>query len=373
MSGQIKIYINGNCQGPALSGLLNEACGATIEADSLGVHDIEEGVGFDWYRDKIRSSDIVFSQPISSLYRNTDIFSLDWIRENVRRDASVLTFPVIYLRAPSVHSFSIADLHDGALSYHDAHAIEYFLMGKSVHEYIDDTSRSDFLPADFVISEAFNSLNELLRREHSEETSISVCGILSAMLMTRQSMFTFNHPSRAVLAQVGNRLLAMLNREERIPLEGRETLDQVIMPPYLSEMLAFNHDGMGLNMDAVRISGTWESRTDYFKHVFDRYRSLGNAALRGHVERQPEIGAYIRRFYAAQKGRPVNDPRQLIELLYKYFIGRIPDSGDVLHHLTVLKNFGYERTIEAFFQSDEYRSAGGGAAMDARFDEARGR
>jgi len=174
----VKIYIHGNCQGPALGELLSEACGPAVEVNSRGVHDIDlENESKDYIED-IRSADVVISQPVANNYRGTEILSTSWVRDNVKPGGQFLLFPVIYHRGQLPQSFTTI-IHGDRMAYHDVHAVTYFLSGRSVDEFLDDTAKSDFLPADFVRSEAFLSTVELLRREASAPLDVRVSEIVT--------------------------------------------------------------------------------------------------------------------------------------------------------------------------------------------------
>jgi len=300
-------------------------------------------------------------------YRGVDYLSTSWVKKNKLLNSKLIQIPVIYYRAQLPQCFPLIDYHDERLAYHDAHALEFFIEGKSSEDFLEETGRSDFFSADFVRSEAFLTALELLRRENISGCDILVSDIIAACLLNSQPLFSINHPSRAVLVEVCNRILHLLDLKSSVVLDGPEYLDQFIMAPYLSTALGLGHSGMGLRLDEVRSRNIWESRQEYYREVFNLYQEIGVDALRQSISKHGEIQAYLDRFHRSKGCTPTEDRRKLIDTLYKTFLGRLPNSNDVLHHLQTLEHHGYDTLVTTFPKSPEFYARGGGEALGARF------
>lgn len=342
----LNIYVHGNCQATAIASLLQEVLEdkASIEAREVFSVNLDQG---DDITSLVENADVIISQPIGAGYRGVEFLSTAWIGAHVKAGGCLLKVPVIYDRTHLPQCFPLAGLHDGRLAYHDAHALDYFLCGLSADEFLRDTGRSDFLSDSFVLSEAIRSLNEILRREHDANVDIRVSDSLVEALAVRQPMSSVNHPDRGLLVEVANRLLTKMGRSERVAVDGEPLLDHFVIPPYLSTVLALGHTGTGMDFERVRHDARWEDRHDYFKEVFSTYEVIGQERLGEACASQHELGAYLaRRRHSVGAG--FQDSRALVEGMYRGFFGRNPDTSEVLHHLKVLKQAGFEVLLSQF-------------------------
>ena len=343
----MKIYIHGNCQAPALAELLTEAMPAGTRISSRQVYSLDLIKDRAAYLREVATADVILMQPVSENYRDVEWLSSDWVRANAKSSARVLMFPVVYHRGQLLQCFPLGEFHSGRLAYHDAHAIDYFLRGQSAAEFVRDTATSSFLPAAFVNSEILRSTLDLLKREHGHPMDATVTDIISTSLTHGQPMQAVNHPSRQVMAEMANRLLTKLGREERVELEGPGILHEFIMPPYLSTAIALDHDGVDLRMDEVGFMGAWETREAFYEAVFADYARIGAEALRKAIA-WSEIPAYLARYAEVVPLREA-DQRSLVDALYDKLFGRGVLAHEALHHVRVIKRYGgYPALIEAF-------------------------
>lgn len=360
----MKIYVHGNCQAPALAGLLTEALGGKAAISSRQVYDVDLAVEGKAYEKDIRTADVILTQPVTPGYRGTDVLSTHWIRKNAKADARILLFPVAYHRGQIPQSFPLPELYADRLAYHDAHAIDFFLRGESVETFVEATSASDFLPPAFVQAEMIATTMEMLRREHSIDFDVTVMDIIASEMTTSQPLLTVNHPQRSVMVQVANRLLRLMDRAERVELEGRAILDHYIVSPYLSTALALGHVGTDLRMDEVGYLNAWETRQAFYEEVFEEYRRAGQDAILSSMARS-DLPNYLKRHKAARATASSGNDRALIEGLYQSFFGRSAASFEVLHHLRTLEHAGLPAVLHAF-TSTLFKVPGAVEALRAR-------
>lgn len=353
------IYLHGNCQATALALMMREILPPNYVIKNCEVFNVELEQGRETSIENIQQADIIITQPVSDNYRGVEYLSSSWLNKNRREQSRFITIPVIYFNGQTPNSFTLKEIHGAHLSYHDAHAIDYFLNGKTVDELIADTNASDFLPAEFVRSESFLSFTDLSRREKAFNCDINVSDIIINCLSDAQPLYTINHPSRKVLTDLCNRILSHLEIEQRIDLDGTDYLDHFIVAPYVSALLAHNNRGAAIRLDEYKFDGAWHSRTNYFNKVYDSYRQIGAESLLAHVNQHPEIKAYLNRYKQAKYGiKPHNQSnRQLIESLYRLLLGRTPNSNEILFHLHNLNTLGIEELFKTFLNSPEFKTS----------------
>lgn len=356
----MKIHIHGNCQAPALADILSQACGPAVSVTNRQVFNLnlDQKREVEAYCQEISGADVIITQPVADGYRGTEILSTRWIREHAKPTAQVLLIPVVYHRGQLPQCFTLSDYHDGRLAYHDAHAIDAFLTGAGVEKFLWETSRSDFLPEVFVQSELARTSIELLRREREANVDVAASASIAHRLLTEQPMYAVNHPSRSILLEMSQHLLGLMGRSEQVTPEGLDMLSSFVMPPYLSTMLGLGSAAAGIDLDNVRVNDRTETRQRYFEGVFDSYDRIGRANLAAVVSRHPDVGAYLGRYRQAKAGAQVIDERAFVETLYRLFLDRFPDSGEVAAHLMALRNLGVQETLAGFANSDEFAARG---------------
>lgn len=338
----------------------------------------------DAFFEDVSNADVIFTQPVSSGYRGVEWLGSDWLASNAKPSTKVFTFPVVYHRGMLPQCFPLPGLHHSRLAYHDAHALDYYLRGRTVQDFLRDSSKIDFLPVEFVLSEALDSTLELLRRERVAHIDAGVSDILAERQQLGQPLFVVNHPERAVLADLTNKLLRLANAPFIVEVEGRELLDQFIFPPYLSVLRAIRHTGHGIRTDRARVDHVDEPREVFFDKVFKSYADLGEAEL-AQAMAGSDLSAYLARYHRACRGKSsslkgdvawldkllgrrssqmLEDNRaELVVALYKLFLGRQPGEVEVMQHLNGLDRDGYERLLLNFASAPEFKNAGGGDAL----------
>ena len=172
--------------------------------------------------------------------------------------------------------------------------------------------------------------------------------IIASEMTTSQPLLTVNHPHRSIMVQVANRILHLLDRSERVELQGAPILDHYIVAPYLSAALALGHPGTDLRMDEVGYLGVWEDRQTFYEAVFEEYRRAGRDAVLSAMSKS-DLPNYLNRFRASKAASvPAANDRPLIEELYQALFGRTAASHEVLHHLLTLERVGLPTVLHAF-------------------------
>lgn len=302
----MRIYIHGNCQGPAIASLMREVLPDDITVLARPCFSISDDE-MPAFRHDIETADAIACLPIGPAYRGMPELSWDSVRLSAKPSARVIDIPIVYHQGQLPQLFALGAYSCGVLSYHDAHAIDYFLAGRPPSEFIDDTGTTDFLPADFVISEAQRSHAELVAREDALFFGPRASDLID--LTRGQPLSTFNHPTRAVLAPFVERILSAFDLYRPVPLTGETFLDHIVIAPYRSTLASLGHDGQGVSCDRIRQDGCWMTRSAFYAQVFEAYAEIGPDTIKTVLIAEPQISEYLQRFTLAGGVRASADMR----------------------------------------------------------------
>jgi hypothetical protein len=227
----LKLLILANCQATALGKICAEITGTQSEPifevmPCAPVFELGSEHG-DYLLDQVKRCDVLLYQPHglgqhAPAWRSSD----NWKQLAPGR---CISFQSLYFSGYCPELIYLKDVQGGRLNggfcdYHDQRIVDCFLDG-----FPASKTRTEFqdiqLGADFIRTNAENSLLECARREEEQELDIRLSGFIREKYRQQHLFFTFNHPSNAVLIEVCRQLLGMLGIDaERIPEPKRELL-----------------------------------------------------------------------------------------------------------------------------------------------------
>jgi hypothetical protein len=353
----MRIYIHGNCQASAVGWMLREARpDLVIKSREVHTVDLNSRADLDLYEDDVRGADLILTQPISETYRNVEIFSLKWLRNNKQPHAPLLVFPSIHFRGYNLQSFAL-DVPGHIMDYHDVHVADMYSSGLSAEACHDRITSPTFFTKAFVLSEVLACLRELVRREEACRADARVSPILSEHLNDELLFHTFNHPARRVLRSVTERLMEAAGDPIQLEVNGVSYLNNVRIMPYHATALH-----LGLPPAQVPELGEMirlhvaESLLDYVRAAYASYEQVGPSMVRAKLESHPEAHAYLRRFRQADQWNSESfNPASFIESLFHTLLLRHPTSLEVQYWVDVLPDVGPAHVVQQFTSSPEFQ------------------
>jgi hypothetical protein len=224
----MKVHIHANCQAVPLAGMLKEVYpNWDISYFEAHAKDIIERI--DEHYARIRNADLVLTQPIHSGYRGRADLSIDWVRENVRRDATLLVFPSMHFTGhhPELDNLPIPGI-PFLSSLLAAHLIADGQTPAAAlrHMLSDELLRDSDIEAEISIS-----LDEMKRREIDDQMDILITPFLEKYCRAKALFHIQNHPLRETMVFITNQILDRIGCTARVPVDGRDYQREPHVPP----------------------------------------------------------------------------------------------------------------------------------------------
>ncbi len=298
----MKVYVHGNCQATIIRNLINEVFPdwevLSYEVFSNAI--IDE---INKYRDIVRTFDIIITQNIWHGYRGVEELCTHWIAHNKSESARLLTFPSLFFRGmhPAIYYLRNEgqDIENLGMPYHDLTLLYLMTRGARLVDLVSIMCAPDLYSQSFVKNEFKVSLDELRRREDDEGLTVKLSPWLINNGARRQFFHTINHPSREVMVFITNALLASLNINKIISIEGHDYLAYphiAASPSVLRHLSATSNDesnrlfvnGMAINL----------SRRDFYSKSINYILDLNIASISDLLFSHPETASFVARLQA---------------------------------------------------------------------------
>ena len=199
------VHIHANCQAIPIAGMLREA-DPDWRVTWFEVHGPEIIEHFDEHCARVRTADLVISQPIHQGYRDREELSIDWIRDHIRPDATLLVVPSMHF---SGHHPGLDGLPLTGLPFLSNLLAAHLVASGCASDDAVRLLLSDNLLSDAEIdTEIQTSLDETTRRETEDHIDIRIGPFLAKHCRTRTLFHIQNHPLRETAAFVANQILA---------------------------------------------------------------------------------------------------------------------------------------------------------------------
>ena len=222
------VHVHANCQAIPIAGMLREAY-PEWNVTWFEAHGSEIIERFDEHCSRIRSADLVLSQPIHRGYRNREELSLDWVRQNVRSGATLLVFPSMHFAA---HHLGLDGLPLQGLPFLSSLLAAHLVAsGCDVEQTVSLLLGEDLLKDEEIETEIQASLDETKRREQEDKIDIWISPFMEANCRSRLMFHIQNHPLRETAAYIVNRVLQCLDLPRRVSNEGRDYQKETHVPP----------------------------------------------------------------------------------------------------------------------------------------------
>jgi hypothetical protein len=282
-----KFAVYGNCQATPISSLLlnNEQFKAQFELVKFPkpVYMLKDS---DWpeIQELVSSIDLFIYQQVGNAFGAT--LSSDNLVANTKNSAICISYPSIFFNAyfPQVNYLRNMPAQVNQYSeYHDMVVLESFLLSNNLAEAAERAKviclDPNYYSNDEVQQFINSSVSELERREANLDTQVS--SFLNEFWHEEQLFFTMNHPSRRVLLEVCDQILAHLNIKDRFIPGAYQHLGETILPVYQS---ISSHLDKVPSLESVKVKGKAVSLCHYIDNLLNTYQGLERAKLVSNYE-----------------------------------------------------------------------------------------
>jgi hypothetical protein len=222
------VHVHANCQAIPIAGMLREAY-PDWNVTWFEAHGPEIINRFDEHCARIKSADLVISQPIHAGYRGREELSVDWVRANIRSGATLLVFPSLHF---SGHHPGLDGLALPSVPFlSNLLAAHLVACGFSPEQTVQLLLSEDLLRDTEIEREIHEALEETRRREVDDRIDILISPYLNEHCRTRTMFHIQNHPLRETSAYIANGILERLGYPGRVSVEGQDYQKDTHIPP----------------------------------------------------------------------------------------------------------------------------------------------
>jgi len=293
----MRIYVHGNCQGPALAKLLKEAHPKwdIVSYECFGDKIIDE---LHRYYHYIETADIVISQPISVKYRDRDDLSLGWLRDHVRRPTEIITYPSLHFEGQLVSCRSTV-IPGNRMQYHDVTLLHLALSNAPLDVTIETLDSDTLYSSHFIDNELRLAIAELQRREESHDLDLRSSDYISQHIHHRHLFYVINHPCRALLVDIANQCLERIGSRKRIENHGAEYIPFPHMPLPASYITYLRDCGINpkffyADLETFKFNEGSFSKIEYWVETYKYLHSFPTEQLKLAAS-QPHVASFLKR------------------------------------------------------------------------------
>jgi len=208
-----KCLIYGNCQADALKLYFdkyelfrNKYEIVPLKAVHLLVlNDIE------FLLNQIKDVDLFIHQPISENYKNIPELGSEFLKSKLKKDAIVISFPVLYFKGYNPEIIGLKDLNNKTIakpiSYWDQNILLAAYKGNNKAEILNKVEKGEIYTRQQVLDNFNSSLEELKRRE--QNLDIKMSSFLENNYKLVKLFHVFNHPNNFLLHNLTNSILSL--------------------------------------------------------------------------------------------------------------------------------------------------------------------
>jgi hypothetical protein len=282
-----KFAVYGNCQADPIGALLlnNEQFKSQFEVVKFPkpVYMLTDA---DWPRihEILSSIDLFIYQQVGDAFGQK--LSSDNLVTHTKDSAVCISYPSIFFNAYFPHTNYLRYLPSQVnqfSEYHDMVILESFLLHDDVANAVERAKAMCLDPNYYsradVLQFVSQSVDELKRREANLDTQVSP--FLQEFWQDEQLFFSMNHPSRRVLLEVCDQILALLQITGKFIPGVFEHLGETVLPVYQS---ISSHLHKKPSLDNVKMKGKVVTLNEYIDSLLNSYKGLDVNKLRSNYE-----------------------------------------------------------------------------------------
>jgi len=214
-----KCLVYGNCQAAAVKTYLQKnstVASAYRFVDVKPVHLLSK-IDIPFLNQVISEIDLMIYQPVSDNYKGIYQLSTRYLKDKLKSDCQVISFPVVYFTGYNPEVIYLKDLNGTVISepfaYHDVNILRLFAQGKSVRDIVTIIQSDEFYNSSFVKKQLNNTISNLNVRENEIDQRLSP--FIQDNFRNERLFHVFNHPSKTILSFIANLILERLGIKDR--------------------------------------------------------------------------------------------------------------------------------------------------------------
>ena len=228
----MKVLYYGNCQAGALKTILQPSFKhlnpnyVIIECWTTNIQEHE-------FLNHIKTSDIIFTQPIVDNYREKNYLSTNYVLTHAKPDSKIFIFPSMYFDFyyfDQIYKWLNNEMLDEPSAYHYHKIVEAFHFNQNKEHFFEKCyNNKTFKSKVELITLANKSISELKKREghmkeyvnkHKHVVILTVTEYIETWYKKALLFYSINHPSSHVFHYLCKKILNNLNISyEKINLE----------------------------------------------------------------------------------------------------------------------------------------------------------
>jgi hypothetical protein len=215
----MKILFYGNCQIEAICKTLNFN---SNKYESCIIKCYEDNITQQSFTDRLKTTDIVITQPISDNYLGKEYLSTNYIVRNCNPNCKVIILPSYHF---NFYYFDVCSRNKiaGPSDYHYTNMIECYKQGKSVDDYLEHYVNNPHLKSKEELEKiAEDSLKELDDRYNDSQkykllnanvVTLPICKFIRENYKRTLLFHTTNHPTNILFHHICHEILNVLQIE----------------------------------------------------------------------------------------------------------------------------------------------------------------
>jgi hypothetical protein len=215
----MKILFYGNCQIEAICKTLNLN---SNKYETCVIKCYDDNVTQKGFTDRLKTTDIIITQPISDNYLGKEFLSTSYVLRNCNPNCKVIILPSYNFKFYYFDSNCNRKI-TGPAGYHYTNMIECYKQGKSVDYYLEHYVNNPYLKskqelekiADDSIKELDTRYNDSQKYKilHENVITISISKFIQKNYKDTFLFHTINHPTKALFHHVCHEILNILQIE----------------------------------------------------------------------------------------------------------------------------------------------------------------
>ncbi len=277
----MKILYYGNCQTGALKSILEKPF-SSYNANYVIIECWNTDINENDFLNHIKTSDIIFTQPISDNYRDKHYLSTNYILSKAKQETKIFIFPSIYFDFYYIdqdYKWKNGESLQEPSPYHYNKIIETFNLNQDKNYYMNMyLNNKNLINKTDLIKRANNSILKLKEREnsmkeyiykHKNTIILTISEYIEVWYKKALLFYSVNHPTNHVFHYLCHKILPIFNLSFNAvdtSIDPLHRSDRGILYKCVQEVVEFDINNYKPNITKYNIQNIDEFIEMYFMH-----------------------------------------------------------------------------------------------------------